>query len=45
MVDINFVRRFAHIERALARSGRTPAQSTLAEMDTLWNEAKATEKR
>jgi ATP diphosphatase len=39
-----FERRFASIERALAAHGRTPAQSTLAEMDALWNEAKAEEK-
>ena len=35
-----FVRRFHHIEARLAESGREPAQSTLAEMDELWNEAK-----
>jgi ATP diphosphatase len=39
-----FERRFAAIERALAARGRTPAQSTLEEMDALWNEAKAAEK-
>ena len=39
-----FMRRFAFIERELAARGRTPAQSTLAEMDALWNEAKAAEK-
>jgi small GTP-binding protein len=33
--------RFLHIEQRLAENGRTPAQSTLEEMDTLWNEAKA----
>jgi nucleoside triphosphate diphosphatase len=38
-----FIRRFASIERALAARGRTPAQSNLAEMDALWNEAKAAE--
>ena len=32
--------RFLHIERRLAESGRTPAQSTLEEMDALWDEAK-----
>lgn len=32
--------RFRHIERRLAESGRTPAQSTLEEMDQLWDEAK-----
>ena len=39
-----FVRRFAHIEARLAEQGRAPAQSTLAEMDALWDEAKALEK-
>jgi ATP diphosphatase len=38
-----FERRFAAIERALAARGKTPAQSTLAEMDALWDEAKAAE--
>lgn len=39
-----FTRRFHAIERRLAEHGRTPAQSTLAEMDLLWDEAKASEK-
>ena len=39
-----FVRRFHEIERRLAEHGRTPAQSTLEEMDHLWDEAKAAEK-
>lgn len=39
-----FTRRFHAIERKLAEQGRTPAQSTLAEMDRLWDEAKAGEK-
>jgi ATP diphosphatase len=39
-----FVRRFAHIEARLAESGKTPSQSTLQEMDALWDEAKAKEK-
>ena len=38
-----FTRRFAHIERALAAQGKTPADSFLTEMDQLWNEAKNTE--
>lgn len=38
-----FTRRFHAIERKLAEDGRTPAQSTLAEMDLLWDEAKANE--
>jgi ATP diphosphatase len=39
-----FERRFASIERALTARGKTPAQSTLAEMDALWDAAKAEEK-
>jgi ATP diphosphatase len=39
-----FTRRFAAIEAALAERGKTPTQSTLAEMDALWNKAKAAEK-
>lgn len=42
--NTKFERRFAHIERALAARGKTPAQSTLAEMDALWNEAKRQER-
>jgi ATP diphosphatase len=38
-----FTRRFHAIERKLAADSRTPAQSTLAEMDRLWDEAKAEE--
>ncbi|HEY2955838.1 MAG TPA: nucleoside triphosphate pyrophosphohydrolase [Candidatus Eisenbacteria bacterium] len=33
--------RFRHVESRLAERGRTPAQATLAEMDALWDEAKA----
>jgi ATP diphosphatase len=36
-----FIRRFRYIEARLAEAGRGPAQSTLAEMDALWDEAKA----
>jgi nucleoside triphosphate diphosphatase len=39
-----FERRFAWIERALAARGKTPAESTLDEMDALWDAAKAAEK-
>ncbi len=35
-----FSRRFSHIERELAAHGKTPAGSSLAEMDGLWNQAK-----
>lgn len=39
-----FERRFASIEAALATQGRRPEESTLAEMDALWNAAKAAER-
>jgi nucleoside triphosphate diphosphatase len=39
-----FERRFAAIEGALAARGKAPQDSTLAEMDALWDEAKAAEK-
>jgi ATP diphosphatase len=39
-----FSRRFAYIEARLAAAGRSPATSTLDEMDALWNEAKAAER-
>ena len=42
--NAKFERRFHAIEDALKIRGKTPAQSTLAEMDTLWNEAKKKER-
>lgn len=39
-----FTRRFARIEDWLADAGKRPAESDLAEMDALWNRAKAEEK-
>jgi ATP diphosphatase len=38
-----FERRFAAIEHALAADGKKPQDATLAEMDALWDEAKARE--
>jgi len=38
-----FIRRFRHIEEALAESGRSLGKATLQEMDALWAEAKAQE--
>ena len=38
-----FRRRFAHVEARLRESGRGPADSTLAEMDAFWEEAKGRE--
>lgn len=42
--NAKFERRFASIERALAGRGQRAENTTLAEMDALWNEAKAAEK-
>ena len=42
--NLKFERRFASIERALAARGQTPKDASLAEMDALWDEAKAAEK-
>jgi ATP diphosphatase len=39
-----FCRRFAHIEARLGDRGTSPSQSTLQEMDALWDEAKSAEK-
>lgn len=39
--NAKFERRFAHIEGRLAEAGRAPADSTLEEMDSLWDEAKS----
>ncbi|MEH2534182.1 ATP diphosphatase [Bradyrhizobium sp. AZCC 1588] len=41
--NAKFERRFAYIERALAAKGRSLESASLAEMDTLWNEAKEAE--
>src|SRR5215470_10575120 len=42
--NVKFERRFAAIARALAARGKSPTDATLAEMDALWDEAKAAEK-
>jgi ATP diphosphatase len=42
--NAKFIRRFGFIEAELARDGRTPEQSDLAEMDGLWNAAKVAER-
>jgi nucleoside triphosphate diphosphatase len=39
-----FEQRFAAIEQALAQRGKSPQQASLAEMDALWDAAKAAEK-
>jgi nucleoside triphosphate diphosphatase len=41
--NAKFTRRFQGIEAALAKGGRTPAESNLAEMDALWNAVKKAE--
>jgi tetrapyrrole methylase family protein/MazG family protein len=35
-----FTRRFAYVEQVLAERGKRPSESTLAEMDELWDKAK-----
>ena len=42
--NAKFTRRFQKIEDWLAKAGKTPDQSDLAEMDSLWNRAKAEDK-
>jgi len=41
---LRFRGRFRHIEDKLAERGRTPAESSLEEMDALWEEAKRRER-
>lgn len=42
--NAKFERRFAEVEDALAEKGKSPQDVTLAEMDALWDAAKAAEK-
>ena len=42
--NAKFTRRFGRIEDWLAEAGKAPAESSLGEMDDLWNRAKAEEK-
>ncbi len=42
--NLKFRRRFAQVEQGLAARGRRLDESTLAEMDELWNEAKRAER-
>jgi len=42
--NAKFTRRFRAIEAGLAKMGKTPEQSTLEEMDALWDTAKLAEK-
>jgi len=43
--NAKFTRRFERIEALLADQGKTPAESNLAEMDALWDRAKAEERQ
>jgi uncharacterized protein YabN with tetrapyrrole methylase and pyrophosphatase domain len=38
--NAKFRQRFAYIERKLAERGRKPGDSNIAEMESLWQEAK-----
>jgi tetrapyrrole methylase family protein/MazG family protein len=40
-----FIERFNYVENQLRQAGKSPNQSTLEEMDRLWDEAKALERR
>jgi uncharacterized protein YabN with tetrapyrrole methylase and pyrophosphatase domain len=42
--NTKFIRRFGEIERALREDGRSPAESSLEEMEALWQQAKRAEK-
>jgi MazG family protein len=41
--NAKFRRRFSHVETELAARGRTPAQSDIEEMESLWQQAKTQE--
>lgn len=43
--NASFERRFRYVERGLAARGKAPQEATLAEMDQLWDEGKAEERR
>lgn len=43
--NAKFERRFGHVETTLAEDGRSPAEADLDEMEALWQQAKAAEKR
>ena len=43
--NAKFTRRFRGVEAALAAQGRRPEESTLAEMDALWDAQKAAERK
>ncbi|MET0657734.1 MAG: nucleoside triphosphate pyrophosphohydrolase [Steroidobacteraceae bacterium] len=43
--NASFERRFRYVEQGLRARGKTPQQATLDEMDQLWDEGKAKERR
>ncbi|HCX68406.1 MAG TPA: nucleoside triphosphate pyrophosphohydrolase, partial [Rhodobiaceae bacterium] len=43
--NAKFRRRFGRIEQKLAAAGKRPEDSTLEEMDALWDEAKEEERK
>jgi MazG family protein len=43
--NAKFRRRFSYVEEALAQSGRGPAESTIEEMEPLWQQAKERERQ
>jgi nucleoside triphosphate diphosphatase len=45
LANAKFERRFAHIERRLAETGRGPESADLDEMEALWTEAKTLERQ
>ena len=40
-----FLKRFSHIEKSIRKNGKTLAEASLAEMDSLWEEAKKIERQ
>lgn len=45
LTNQKFIRRFSYVERKLKEAGKDFADSSLEEMDRLWNEAKAEERQ
>ena len=43
LTDAKFRRRFGFVERRLAQAGRSLGEAPLADMEELWQQAKATE--
>ena len=45
LANDKFTRRFQRVESLLRERGKSPSESTLEEMDALWDQAKAEERR